>query len=700
MMARVAWARRVLAAALVFATVGAREASGQSATEGCPNPPGFYESEGYLVRRIVIESPFDFVGSFRRALEAAKARIPVREGEPYRGADVTKGVAVIEAAADGETVSVFSPVVVTATVAFLADCTQSGAGKSLVVLYRLYTSRFPLSYTRRFEAGPQAAVNPAEGAGVRSRRLIQVEPSIRYDRVDKVVGGVRAASRDLWRIDGIDADVQASTRMQTITVGAADSRALDAVGLNTITWRGDYRYADLPLEEEGARRTHVAGGLFSADFAGLPAGALLRAGAAFEGGRASSVVGAMPLPPDTVAASDLVSVKAFTGVSWRMPRHALNLSYGLQASATGEGFAGGFTKQVLDAAYRARVLPVDHRPIDIDVRFTGGWIVNRGRLPVSERFFGGNVPEEFLPGASWSIRANPLIRSFARSELASDGVYDLGGERFLAFNVTVAHTVWGRPLVPPELVGDTAFQEKVDAQMSNAELALEQHYANRSPAFQAFVAENVERLHETLTVSLETIAAALASLEDSVPADRQERREECDATLTDSTITLDGLEVDGSMTLATVRTLSAPGRLLDRTLGCVDDPAFSAIRDKTKAAAASVREAQTQMRASLALIDEKETAARARAALQPARRVLRTFFHELTLASISPVVLFDAARLGSPGADVRYAVGGGIRLSLVNAVHLTTAYAVNTDRQPGESRGAILFSLDVSEFLF
>jgi hypothetical protein len=90
--------------------------------------------------------------------------------------------------------------------------------------------------------------------------------------------------------------------------------------------------------------------------------------------------------------------------------------------------------------------------------------------------------------------------------------------------------------------------------------------------------------------------------------------------------------------------------------------------------------------------------AHARSALSPARRVLDRFFHELTLASIAPIVLFDAARLGTD--DVRYALGGGIRLSLVGSVHITAAYAVNPDVRPGERRGAVLFGLDVSEFAF
>jgi hypothetical protein len=55
-------------------------------------------------------------------------------------------------------------------------------------------------------------------------------------------------------------------------------------------------------------------------------------------------------------------------------------------------------------------------------------------------------------------------------------------------------------------------------------------------------------------------------------------------------------------------------------------------------------------------------------------------------------------RMASTGADAerdrggtRYAVGGGIRLTLVSTVSVTATYAVNPQRRPGEGSGAGLF---------
>jgi len=74
-------------------------------------------------------------------------------------------------------------------------------------------------------------------------------------------------------------------------------------------------------------------------------------------------------------------------------------------------------------------------------------------------------------------------------------------------------------------------------------------------------------------------------------------------------------------------------------------------------------------------------------------------FRELNLFQISPVAIFDAARLSSPHAGstgLRYGTGAGIRISLAT-LDVTAGYAFNVGRKPGESRGAFFFSLDVSD---
>ena len=82
--------------------------------------------------------------------------------------------------------------------------------------------------------------------------------------------------------------------------------------------------------------------------------------------------------------------------------------------------------------------------------------------------------------------------------------------------------------------------------------------------------------------------------------------------------------------------------------------------------------------------------------LAPGHRALDVFLNELNLYSIAPVAMFDIARVWPVGEGVRYGIGPGLRLSLVN-VNFTFGYAYNPQRLPKEKHGALFFSLDVTE---
>jgi len=118
-----------------------------------------------------------------------------------------------------------------------------------------------------------------------------------------------------------------------------------------------------------------------------------------------------------------------------------------------------------------------------------------------------------------------------------------------------------------------------------------------------------------------------------------------------------------------------------------------------------IQELETR-RAAMAkgFVDVNQSPAAERAAQQAhqvmiyPRRVFNELSREANLVAISPLLILDAARLRqrnmTPG-NVRYAMGGGLRLSIVS-LDLTAGYAWNPTRKPWESRGALLFSMEVS----
>jgi hypothetical protein len=95
--------------------------------------------------------------------------------------------------------------------------------------------------------------------------------------------------------------------------------------------------------------------------------------------------------------------------------------------------------------------------------------------------------------------------------------------------------------------------------------------------------------------------------------------------------------------------------------------------------------------------EAKEAERKAARDMRYPRRVINELIHEANIISVSPVAMFDAARVWRSGAagDVRYAAGGGVRVSLIN-FDVTTGYAWNVHRRPGEGRGAFVFTMDFS----
>ncbi|MDT7605370.1 MAG: hypothetical protein QOF61_3367 [Acidobacteriota bacterium] len=109
---------------------------------------------------------------------------------------------------------------------------------------------------------------------------------------------------------------------------------------------------------------------------------------------------------------------------------------------------------------------------------------------------------------------------------------------------------------------------------------------------------------------------------------------------------------------------------------------------------------RAQIRQGLKRVTVSEIERRALNDVAYTARILDVTFRELNLVSVSPVAMFDAARIGARtihgDGGTRYGVGGGLRLSVVS-LDLTAGYSWNTRRQAGEGRGAFVFSLDISD---
>jgi hypothetical protein len=119
--------------------------------------------------------------------------------------------------------------------------------------------------------------------------------------------------------------------------------------------------------------------------------------------------------------------------------------------------------------------------------------------------------------------------------------------------------------------------------------------------------------------------------------------------------------------------------------------------------ATDVREAlviQKRVRAAYGRLRVPKAEVKANQTVTYVGNVLGVFFREANLVAISPVLMFDAARLKvseTPQTDrFRYGVGGGIRFSLIN-VDFTAGYSFNPSRLPNEPRGALILRMDIND---
>ena len=72
-------------------------------------------------------------------------------------------------------------------------------------------------------------------------------------------------------------------------------------------------------------------------------------------------------------------------------------------------------KHIGDVADQFWIPIGDHKPLEVESRFTSGGIQIPHSIPLAARFFGGNGSgsgeEFFIPGDSWQIRDEPVIRA-------------------------------------------------------------------------------------------------------------------------------------------------------------------------------------------------------------------------------------------------------------------------------------------------
>jgi hypothetical protein len=335
--------------------------------------------------------------------------------------------------------------------------------------------------------------------------------------------------------------------------------------------------------------------------------------------------------------------------------------------------------------------------VDVVSRVGAGRLTGDEGVPAAERFFGGNVAVPFLAGQPWDLRANPVLRSFPAFSFSDAGAgAAAGGDSFLSYNLTASMPVWVKPLVPRDVSEDVFLRQGIEGMLNSSESTLETIYKISDPAHQRAVAAS-----RPLKAALESIDARLLELQPAIPEPLNDAAQSCQDEVQ---ILMDTVDAISPRTYVGAL-LAEPVEEGDATLPsvvrrCVDGLSAK-LGDATFAQAGSQLAAtRVAIADEIAQIDVPAARRLAVRDMSFARDTVGNVMDEMTAIAISPMLVFDVARLGQrqqPSSDVtRAGVGTGVRLSVASSLHVSAGYVWNANRAPNERRGAAFAALELT----
>lgn len=701
---------------VTIVVLGSHAFSQTSAGTKCTDPPAFYQNQNYLVRDVRIDAPLEWLlGSVERRLTeiVAAPSMPIKKGSVFRKADADAGFLKVVESFPELRVSRIDRVAIRIARPTLENC--NAQTKTLDVVYRVYTLGFSYYLSRAFETGRKEEVKRSvvETSATRLLSTYFPQPYVGYNQSRGFFGGSKVTIKQPGGIlERVLMEASGSSSSAEAKLEATGERELDTGFIRHLEYQLGYRYSNIPsTTTKLTEGLGLAQGFAATRILGTNE-TVLRFGGSFEAGNKQTDVDPLRVLPENLAQSPYGALKFFAGGTGRFGRHAFKASYGVQLGSAEKAAQLDFVKQVVDTAANLRFLIADHKPLTLDLQFTAGAIHKRKQLPVAERFFGGNSERNFIAGDSWIIRANPVIRSFPQNTFVqTEQAGVLGGDSFFSTNLTLAVPVWSKPLVPAEVLEDPDFARLVEFEFGSAESALKIEYLSQTPEF-IQMANMVNPLFD----KLKEVESKLNELEQkNLGQDINDQIALCRADLDDVQETVasikKGLE-EGSPKSADIRTLVVgfptkkppiPSQVSD----LLDD--FTTLKDMpgipdTEALQSLITALESRQDEMASAFNELNQSPAAERATQEAIRTMkypRRVFDELTreanLIAIGPMFIFDVARLRQQGSSAltRYAIGGGLRFTIVS-LDVNAGYALNPGRKQWEPRGALLFSMEVS----
>ncbi|HEY2964561.1 MAG TPA: hypothetical protein VGJ37_19240, partial [Pyrinomonadaceae bacterium] len=402
----------------------------------------------------------------------------------------------------------------------LINCDDTN--RTLDVQYQVLTVARPSYLRNSFEALDRRQKNKeAAGSLSEKQKDYSLLPFAGYNRSRGIFGGSGlVVETDYKPLNKLAVSASGSSSSAVVEFDVSGSKNFSAGPLSFAEWRAVYNYSNIPTD--GFDLVDATGGarFFAATRPISSRNLIFRFGASIEGGNRQSSLPQSAALPSTLVDSGYGALKLYAGASLTTRRQDLKASYGLQLGNTGEDLKVDYRKQIFDSAYRLRFLPKPYKPFQLDVQFTAGSLTTvSGPVPYGERYFGGNVEQEFIQGDSWKIRSNPVIRSFPQNRLnGGGGLVPVGGDDFMSVNLTAAQTIWQKQLIPREIGEDPDVNAGLGGQLLATRLFLREEAVQQSKEIKALetqvgcVADNTAHTTTCLTPIVNRLKTLLAKL--------------------------------------------------------------------------------------------------------------------------------------------------------------------------------------------
>lgn len=660
---------------------------------GCGLSPGAYESQGYIVGRVEVRGAFDLFQLVpSTAARAIGVDLPV-EGDPFRVDRTVAAAKALESRLHASFLDSESPLDVTIVVSNIENCSDRDGRRLLDVRFRTFTTHLPEARGLTIESRDAQRTDPAAAAGVlKPTRRLKLAPAAAYNASDGFQAGGTVSVRHVTdRIDTLDAQAIASNRSHLFRLAMAGSSAPRLKWLDT----GDWRISIADQDEAGSPANQFSTNALKAQFAAQTrpfggASALFRFGGSVEGGNQEAAVASNGTFVDD--RTGYGALRAAAGIVTGGNRYSAAASYGVLLGHVPGDSVVSYSKQIADFGWQSQIPVADHVALQLEARLNAGWLLGANAAPLAEFFRGGNREESFLEGESWIIRSNPFLRSVPSNRLdRTSPVTSLGGDRFVAMNVTLSAPVWRYPLIPLWLSRSESFKSGIAAAQETARSQAAVYYQSKDPAQQLMAADAAK-----VTAVLDTLFESLTAAQGSVDAGHQDALADCLDAADEARDKMTHVKDTGFGPVATKVVPGVASACVAELAAALPAATLTTPLDELKSLGASIAEKEKLVRTDLAQ-------AKADDDLKFAFTAMDTFINDINAFSIGPVLSFDAARIGPQEAHqaggTRYGIGLGVRVTIVNVLHLTTLYAWNPSPLPWESRGAFMMTLTISDLL-